>query len=144
VTSEAARQRAELEGTIRGETVCDALRRTAADLADDPALSDRTGDGWHTLTWAQTRQQVLELAAGFIALGLAPGERVALMLPNRSEHLLADLGAVHAGGVPVTFYAALAAEQVGFAAGDCVARIARTTRSPCCTPRAPPATPRGC
>ena len=46
------------------------------------------------------------------------------MLPNRAAHVLADLGAVHAGGVPVTFYATLAAEQVGFVAGDCAARIA--------------------
>jgi long-subunit acyl-CoA synthetase (AMP-forming) len=124
VTSEVLRQRAELEDTIRGQTVCDALRRTAADLAAEPAMSDRAGDGWQTLTWAQTRQQALELAAGFIALGLDPGERVALMLPNRAAHVLADLGAVHAGGVPVTFYATLAAEQVGFVAGDCAARIA--------------------
>jgi long-chain acyl-CoA synthetase len=124
VTSEVLRQRAELEETIQGQTVCDALRRTAADLAGEPALSDRAGDGWQTLTWAQTRQQALELAAGFIALGLDPGERVALMLPNRAAHVLADLGAVHAGGVPVTFYATLAAEQVGFVAGDCAARIA--------------------
>jgi len=124
VTSEVLRQRAELEETIQGQTVCDALRRTAADLAGQPALSDRAGDGWQTLTWAQTRQQALELAAGFIALGLDPGERVALMLPNRAAHVLADLGAVHAGGVPVTFYATLAAEQVGFVAGDCAARIA--------------------
>ena len=48
------------------------------------------------------------MAAGFAALGLAPGERVALMLPNRSEHVLADLGAVHAGGLGVTLYATLA------------------------------------
>ncbi len=124
MTSEVLRERAELEETIQGQTVCDALRRTAADLAGEPALSDRAGDGWQTLTWAQTRQQALELAAGFIALGLDPGERVALMLPNRAAHVLADLGAVHAGGVPVTFYATLAAEQVGFVAGDCAARIA--------------------
>ena len=100
MTSEVLRQRAELEETIRGQTVCDALSRTAADSAGEPALSDRAGDRWQTLTWAQARQQVLELAAGFIALGLVPGERVALMLPNRSEHVLADLGAVHAGGSP--------------------------------------------
>ena len=65
-----------------------------------------------------------ELAAGFAALGLAPGERVALMLPNRTEHVLADLGAVHAGGLGVTIYATLAPEQIAFVAGDCDARIA--------------------
>ena len=87
-------------------------------------MSDGSQGDWQTITWAQARQQVLELAAGFAALGLAPGERVALMMPNRAEHVLADLGAVHAGGIPVTFYATLAADQVGFVAGDCDARIA--------------------
>ena len=67
---------------------------------------------------------MLEVAAGFAALGLAPGERVALMLPNRSEHVLADLGSVHAGGLGVTLYATLAPEQIGYVAADCDARIA--------------------
>jgi long-chain acyl-CoA synthetase len=46
------------------------------------------------------------------------------MLPNRTEHVLADLGAVHAGGLGVTIYATLAPEQIAFVAGDCDARIA--------------------
>jgi len=140
VTTEVLRQRAEIEESIRGKTVCDQLRLTAEKFPDYPALSQASPEGaspdgaaagpasspagWRTLTWAQARQQALELAAGFAALGLAPGERVAIMMPNRAEHVLADFGAVHAGGVPVTFYATLAAEQVAFVAGDCAARIA--------------------
>jgi long-chain acyl-CoA synthetase len=131
VTSDVLRQRAEIEESIRDQTVCDQLRETAERFGDYPALSQAGPDsppgdtaGWPTLTWAQARQQALELAAGFIALGLAPGEHVAIMMPNRTEHVLADYGAVHAGGVPVTFYATLAAEQVAFVAGDCAARIA--------------------
>ncbi len=46
------------------------------------------------------------------------------MLPNRLEHVLADLGVLHAGGVPVTFYATLAPEQIAFMAGNCDAKIA--------------------
>ncbi len=124
MTSEVLAVRNAIEDSVRGRTVCDELRQTAASSAGTPALSDSGPDGWQTLTWGQVGQRALELAAGFIALGLAPGDRVALMLPNRSEHVLADLGAVHAGGVPVTFYATLAAEQVRFMAGDCDARIA--------------------
>ena len=126
MTTEILQRRAEIERDIEGRTVCDHLRETAESSGGAPALSDRAGDGtgWQTLTWGQTRQQVLELAAGFAALGLAPGERVALMLPNRSEHILADLAAVHAGGTPVTFYATLAAEQIAYVAGNCDARIA--------------------
>jgi long-chain acyl-CoA synthetase len=124
MTAQTLQQRAEIERVVGDRTLCDLLDRTAAESGDAPAFSTEAGDGWQTLTWAQTRQQVLELAAGFTALGLAPGERVALMLPNRTEHVLADLGAVHAGGLGVTFYATLAPEQVAFVAGDCNARIA--------------------
>jgi long-chain acyl-CoA synthetase len=127
VTTEILQRRAEMERDVEGRTICDLLRETAESSGGAPALSGQAGGdgtGWQTLTWGQTRQQVLELAAGFAALGLARGERVALMLPNRSEHVLADLGAVHAGGTPVTFYATLAADQIAYVAGDCDARIA--------------------
>jgi long-subunit acyl-CoA synthetase (AMP-forming) len=126
--TEILEQRAQIEKAAWGDTgrtVCDVLAATAEREVSEPAYSDREGGGpWQTITWEQTRQQALELAAGFIALGLQPGERVALMMPNRVEHVLADFGVVHAGGVPVTFYATLAADQIGFMASDCDARIA--------------------
>jgi long-chain acyl-CoA synthetase len=124
VSSDVARRRAEIEGATAGRTLCDELRRVAETCGDAGAFSDEDGDGWRSLTWSQARQRVLEVAAGFAALGLAPGERVALMLPNRSEHVLADLGAVHAGGLGVTLYATLASEQIRYVAADCDARIA--------------------
>ncbi|SEG65849.1 long-chain acyl-CoA synthetase [Thermomonospora echinospora] len=117
-------QRAEFERAIEGQTLCTRLRDTAERHPDLPAYSDRDGAGWRTLTWGRTRQLALEIAAGFAALGLAPGEVVALMMPNRSEHVLADFGAVHAGGVPTTVYATLAADQVAFVAGNCSAAYA--------------------
>jgi long-chain acyl-CoA synthetase len=124
VTDEVLRRRAAFEEMAAGLTLCDQLLATAESWGDLPAYSDRDGGPWQTITWQQTREQALRLAAGFAALGLRPGERVALMLPNRLEHVLADFGAVHAGGVPVTFYATLAADQVGYMAADCDARIA--------------------
>jgi long-chain acyl-CoA synthetase len=132
VSSEIVQQRAAIEGAIAGRTLCDELRQVAETPGDAWAYSDEAvtgadagaGDDWQSLTWSQVRQRVLEVAAGFAALGLAPGERVALMLPNRSEHVLADLGAVHAGGLGVTLYATLASEQIGYVAADCDARIA--------------------
>jgi long-subunit acyl-CoA synthetase (AMP-forming) len=124
VTDEVLRQRAAMEQAAAGRTLCDQLVITARSFGDLPAYSDRDGGPWQTITWRQTLEQALALAAGFAALGLQPGERVALMLPNRLEHVLADYGAVHAGGVPVTFYATLAADQIGYMAADCDARIA--------------------
>jgi long-chain acyl-CoA synthetase len=124
VTSDIVRQRDEIEGAIADRTLCDELRQVAETSGDVGAYADQAADGWRSLTWAQVRQRVLETAAGFTALGLSSGERVALMLPNRSEHVLADLGAVHAGGLGVTLYATLAPEQIAYVAADCEARIA--------------------
>ena len=126
MASEILRERAEMEQGIAGRTLCDQLRDVAERSGQMPAYSDRDAPGteWQTLTWAQTRQRALELAAGLIELGLQPGERVALLMPNRAEHVLADLAAVHARAVPVTFYATLASDQIAFMATDCDARIA--------------------
>ncbi|MFB4318615.1 AMP-dependent synthetase/ligase [Actinomadura sp. 21ATH] len=116
--------RAELARELAGLTIPGALAATVAEHGGRPAYSDRAGTEWNTLTWADVRRRARETAAGFAALGLAPGDFVALMMPNRSEHVLADLGAVHAGGVPTTVYATLAADQIAFVAADCAARYA--------------------
>ncbi|MEU8799871.1 AMP-dependent synthetase/ligase [Spirillospora sp. NPDC048819] len=118
------RGRAGLDRALDGQTTCTALAETAERHGDLPAYSERAGGGWNTLTWAETRTRALETAAGFAALGLEPGDVVALMMPNRTEHVLADLGAVHAGGTPTTVYATLAPDQIAFVAGDCSARYA--------------------
>ena len=130
-TSQVLQQRAELEQQISGKILCDYLSSAVEQWGGQPALSDREppapGEApppWQTLTWSQMRDEVTRLAAGLVALGLQPGERVALMLPNRAEHVLADQAAVHAGGVPVTLYATLAPDQIAYVAGDCDARIA--------------------
>jgi long-chain acyl-CoA synthetase len=125
VTSAVIEQRADIEAQIAGVTLCGLLEQTAASHGDDPAYSDREGDGpWQTLTWREFRDRVLRLAAGLVRLGLQPGDRVAMMLPNRLEHVLADQAVLHAGGVPVTFYATLASDQIKYVASDCDVKIA--------------------
>ncbi|MDP9844616.1 AMP-dependent synthetase/ligase [Streptosporangium lutulentum] len=117
-------ERAAIELQIAGRTVCGQLKEAAESDPDAPAYSDPVEGGWCTLTYAEARQRVLEIAAGFVALGLEPGEAVALMMVNRSEHVLADLGAVHAGAVSCSVYSTFAPEQVAFVAGDVKAKIA--------------------
>ncbi|MFI6503477.1 AMP-dependent synthetase/ligase [Nonomuraea typhae] len=121
--------RAEIESQIAGRTVCEQLRQVAADHPGSPAYSDPDDSGgpeggWRTLTYSAAREKVLQIAAGFAALGLQPGEAVALMMVNRSEHVLADLGAVHAGGMGCTIYSTFAPEQIAFVARDVGARYA--------------------
>ncbi|MFI6603016.1 AMP-dependent synthetase/ligase [Nonomuraea sp. NPDC050536] len=115
---------AEIADLIAGRTACEQLRQVAERHPDAPAYSDPAEDGWATLSYGQARRRILEIAAGFAALGLEPGEAVALMMVNRSEHVLADLGAVHAGGVGCTIYSTFAPDQIAFVVNDAGARYA--------------------
>ncbi|MDT0202025.1 AMP-binding protein [Nocardioides sp. AE5] len=116
--------RTAIEEQIAGQTLATALQRTVETYGDQPAYSDKVGitspdgTGWRTLTWRETREQALDLAAGLVELGVDPGDTVALMASSRIEHVLADLAAVHAGATPMSIYATLAPEQVAYVAGQ--------------------------
>ncbi|MET9337955.1 long-chain fatty acid--CoA ligase [Nonomuraea sp. NPDC003804] len=115
---------AEILREIAGRTVCEQLKQIAERYPDSPAYSDPVEGGWSTLTYGRARQRVLEIAAGFLALGMEPGDAVALMMVNRSEHVLADLGAVHAGGTSCSVYSTFAPDQIAFVADNVGARYA--------------------
>jgi long-subunit acyl-CoA synthetase (AMP-forming) len=62
--------------------------------ASDPqaVLSFPTADRWQAMSWAQLATRVRAVAAGLVAAGLRPGERVALMGAPSAQWTVADLG----------------------------------------------------
>ena len=57
-----------------------------------------TAAGWASVTWAQTEETVRTMAAGLLALGILPEQRVAVASATRIEWLYADLAIMCAGG----------------------------------------------
>jgi len=115
-------ERAEIDAQIAGRTIASAFADTVAVQGDNPAYSDKVGvaegsSDWRTLSWNQLREQGLSLAAALVDLGVAPGDRVAIMATNRIEHVLADVAAQHAGAVAVSIYNTLSPSQVAYVAG---------------------------
>jgi len=53
------------------------------------------------LTWAQLRERTLRFATALFQLGVRKGDRVAIMLPNCPEFVVAFYGALRIGAVPV-------------------------------------------
>lgn len=99
------------------------LVRTALSGPDRPVLYERAADGrWNTLGTTDVLARVTAIAATLRDRGLAPGDRVALMSPNRVDWILANLGILFAGGVTVPIYATQAADQVRFIIADSGAR----------------------
>ena len=125
--SDVMTERNRVQDLVEGRTFVDALAETAATFAGEPAYSDRhhapEGESGRTLTWSETRERALDVAAGLIEAGVAAGDTVAIMASNRVEHFLADMGAVHAAATPMSIYSTLSAEQVAYVANHARPRV---------------------
>ena len=72
-----------------------------------------TDGGWTSVTWAQTAETVKTMAAGLLALGIQPEDRVAIASATRIEWLYADLAIMCAGGATTAVYPSTSADGRG-------------------------------
>lgn len=79
-----------------------------------PALRFRVGRMWHHITWAGYRREADHGAAGFVELGVKPGDRVAVLSENRFEYLVSDHAILSAGAVPVPIYPSSSPAQIEY------------------------------
>ena len=116
---------AELDAAVAGETVPTQFVRTVKANGDIAALRWRKpDDSWGEVTFAQYAEQACRVAAGLKALGVQPGQRVVLMMRNRPEFHIVDMGVMLAGATPISIYNSSAPEQVAYLAGHCEAVVA--------------------
>ncbi len=69
------------------------------------------GEG-QTITYRALHDDARAVARGMRALGLAPGERVAIMLPTGADYFSAFFGALYAGAIPVPIYPPMRLAQI--------------------------------
>ncbi|HEY1968198.1 MAG TPA: AMP-binding protein, partial [Pseudonocardia sp.] len=106
-------------------TVTAALLDAVAVRRDRPAVCWREVDGrWPSWSVGELAEQVARAAAGLRELGVEPGDRVLLMLPNCPEFHVADLAVLFCGAVPVSVYNSSAPEQLAYLAGHAQATAA--------------------
>jgi long-subunit acyl-CoA synthetase (AMP-forming) len=117
-------EREAIDRVAQGKTLCHVFARTVNEHGDEPALSWKEYGVWRSLTWRDYRDGVAEVAMGLAGIGVGPGDFVAIMCRNRPEHVIGDLGIVHAGATPVSLYNTLAPEQIAYIAGHCEAKVA--------------------
>jgi long-chain acyl-CoA synthetase len=82
------------------------------------AFSFPEGQGWRSLTWAETEARVRAIASGLKALGVAMEDVCAILASTRIEWVLADLGVLCAGGATSTIYPSSTPEECAFILGD--------------------------
>jgi fatty-acyl-CoA synthase len=97
---------------LRFETIGQALDATVVEWGSHDALIVRHQNiRW---TYTEFRQRVDELAAGLLALGLSPGDRIGIWAPNCSEWALTQFASAKAGLILVNLNPAYRATELVF------------------------------
>jgi len=74
--------------------------------------------GWTDVTAAEFHRQVVALAKGFMAAGIAPGDKIGFMCKTRYEWTLVDFAAWFAGAALVPIYETSSPNQVQYILDD--------------------------
>ena len=98
---------------LLGETIGAHLDRTVARWGERPGLIVRQqGISW---SWRELAERVEAFAAGLVALGLRPGERIGIWSPNNAEWVVTQFAAAKAGLILVNINPAYRLTELEYA-----------------------------
>ncbi|MCE8507242.1 long-chain fatty acid--CoA ligase [Ruegeria pomeroyi] len=99
------------------------LNRNATQYGDRPAYREKEFGIWQCWTWAETAAEIRALALGFLELGVAKGDHVAVIGRNRPAHYWSMVAAQMVGAVPVPLYQDAVAEEMAYVMEHCGAKF---------------------
>src|SRR5262252_7929006 len=104
-----------LAGYCLGRIAMATPGKTALLVIADADASLEAAEHW---TYGALDEAARRVASGLLALGLAPGERLMIRLPNTSDYALLFFGAIAAGIVPLPVSPQLTAAEADFLLAD--------------------------
>jgi long-chain acyl-CoA synthetase len=104
-------------------TLTDRLDEVVREAPEAVAILFREGDAVRQYTYGQVWEHCLGVAARLQAEGLKPGDRAAILLPNRPEWCFSYFGILLAGGVAVPLDLQYGPEQIRHILGETRARL---------------------
>ena len=107
----------------RASSVARMFLDRVAQTPDLEAYRYPVADRWESLSWRDTGQRVRRLAAGLVALGVEPEQRVAIASETRYEWVLADLAVMCAGAATTTVYPSTLADDAAYIVRDSQSRV---------------------
>lgn len=99
------------------------LQQHAQQRPQDPAIREKEYGIWQTWSWSEVARDVRQIACGLAALGLQPGENLALVSGNRPFAYMTFLAVQSLRAVPVPMYQDAVANEMAYVVADAQARI---------------------
>ena len=101
-----------------GENACDDVFDWAERDPGHVMFAVKAGGAWRPVTAERFASRVASVAAGLIAEGIGPGDRIGLMAAPSLEWVVCDFAIWAAGAVTVPIYETASAEQIGWELSD--------------------------
>jgi len=83
-----------------------------------PVLMHKVAGKYRDISYRELRTAVMQTANGLAALGVARGDRIALISENRPEWVITDLAMMYLGVINVSIYPTLTAKQIEYILRD--------------------------
>ncbi len=100
------------------------LARNVREFGPKPAYREKEYGIWQSWTWAETADEIEALALGFLTLGAAKGDHIAIVGRNRPYFYWSMVAAQMIGAVPVPVYQDCVADEIAYVLDHCGARFA--------------------
>ena len=104
-------------------TIATRVRDRARGTPERIAMREKDHGVWQEVSWAQYWDRVLDVAHALLALGVEPGDRVAIHSENRREWLYTDLATVAVRGVTTGLYPTNPPAEVHYLLADSGAKV---------------------
>ena len=105
------------------QSVIHMFQHRVSSQPDSEAMSGRRNGQWYTLKWGEVGRRVRAVGCGLLSLGLAKGDRAAILATSSPDWVIADLGILAAGGATSTIYTSNTAEESAYILENSGARL---------------------
>jgi long-chain acyl-CoA synthetase len=92
-------------------SIIDYFEEKVKEYGDHPLLWEKQDGRFNPTTYKDTKDQVMQLAAGLVSLGIKKGDRLALLSEGRNKWLISELAILYCGAINVPLSAKLEADQ---------------------------------
>ncbi len=111
-----------IDASTGSKTIADLLPLAVERYGERTAARHKRDGTWHDVTFAEVGTLAQEIGLGLVDLGIAAGDRVAILCRTRPEWTYCDFGATQAGAVVVPIYPTNAPEECEWVLVDSAAR----------------------